>query len=171
MRFVELEIERHDWAALECGCGRSAAHVASDLLRLARANTASECTTDVIDNGHVLLPDVLFEPSVPTVSVALAALADDVSLHARQEYTRLLLCLVGDNGQSFEAAHAGRDLVAECTQAAKSGIWLLYAEIFAGRSVVSASYAYEALTFIEDDADRLARVQAAAGELLARDLR
>jgi hypothetical protein len=171
VKLVELEIERHDWAALRCGCGRSAAHVAVDLLRLARASTSSECTTAIIDNGDVLLPDVLFEPSVPTVSIALAALADDIPLHARQEYAKLLLCLVGDNGQSFEAARAGRDLVAECIQAAKSGIWLLYAEIFAGRSVVAASYAYETLTLIEDDADRLARVQAAAGELLPWNLR
>ncbi|WP_067132149.1 hypothetical protein [Microtetraspora malaysiensis] len=171
MKLVELEIERHDWAALQCGCGQSAAHVASDLLRLAKANTSGECTTDIIDNGHVFLPDVLFAPSVPTVSVALAALADDVPLHAREQYTGLLLCLVGDNGQSFEAVRAGRDLVAECIQAAKSGIWLLYAEIFAGRSVTVASYAYETLTLIEDDTDRLARVQAAAGELLAWNLR
>ncbi|MFI9331214.1 hypothetical protein ACIGZJ_27230 [Kitasatospora sp. NPDC052868] len=170
MKLVELEIKRHDWTKLRCGCGMSAAHVATDLVKLARSDKESGFDIEMLD-GHVLMPSVLFEPSVPTVSVALAALADDISPSARGKFLELLLLLVAGEGQATELALQGRDLVIECVSVAKSGIWLLYSEVFSGRSIDAASYAYEALTLIEDDADRLEHVRIAAGEFLRWDLR
>ncbi|WP_370937637.1 hypothetical protein [Amycolatopsis sp. cg13] len=74
----------------------------------------------------------------------------------RAKFLELLLFLVGEAGQSERAEREGRDLAAECAAAAKSGIWLLYAEIFSGRRVDAAAYAYETLSLVEEDEERLA---------------
>ncbi|MFE9606841.1 hypothetical protein [Streptomyces hokutonensis] len=170
MKLVELEIERHDWANLRCGCGLPATHVAADLKQLVGSTEEDGFDIESLD-GHVLMPSVLFEPSVPTVSVALAALADDVSSSARDKCLDLLLLLVAGEGQATESSLAGRDLVDECISAAKFGMWLLYSEIFSGRSVDASSNAYEVLSLIEDDADRLDRVRVTGGDFLRWDLR
>lgn len=170
MEIVELEIARHNWSALQCGCKGSASHVAATLLRLARAETDEEASFEGID-GHVFAPSVLYELAVPVVSVALASLADDLSSVARNSFLELLLLLVSGEGQSPEAVRQGRDLPNECVATARNGIWLLYSEMFSGRSVDSAGYAYEALTLIEPDTTRLNRAQAAAGDRLPWDLR
>lgn len=170
MELVELEIARHDWAALPCGCGGSAAHLAADLSRMAGATTEQDADIELL-SGHVFSPVVLYEPAVPAVSVALAALADDLAAPAREGFLELLGMLVAGESQSFEAAARGRDLPAECIAAAQPGIWLLYSEVFAGRSPRAVAEAYETLTLIDADADRLARVQTAAGERLPWNLR
>ncbi|GII88354.1 hypothetical protein Ssi03_63440 [Sphaerisporangium siamense] len=169
MNLVKLEIERHRWDEMQCGCDRSAAHVATDLLRLAQGGERG-FDVETLD-GHVYISSVLFEPSVPTVSVALAALADDISPDARQGFLEVLLYLVAGEGQSIKAEAEGRDLIDECIHAARSGIWLLYSEMFSGRSVDAAGYAYDVLTQVDDDDDRVRRAQAAAADLLPWDLR
>lgn len=170
MELVELEIACHDWAALDCGCDRSATHVAADLSRMARATTAEDADIEML-SGHVFIPSVLYEPAVPAVSVALAALADDVAPPAREGMLELLSMLSAGEGQAMDAAARGRDLPAECIAAIRPGIWLLYSEVFAGRSLRAAAHAYETLTLIDANANRLARVQAAAGDRLPWDLR
>lgn len=170
MKLVELEIARHDWPGEHCACGRSAEHVAEDLRRLAGAEESSGLGTEVFE-GHVFVSSFVHEPAVPVVSVALAALADDVSDYARTKFLELLLFLLGDDGQSERAAEEGRNLAAECAAAAEPGIWLLYSEVFSGRSVDSAAYAYETLSLLEKNEDRLELAKAAAGELLPWDLR
>ncbi|MBB5627060.1 hypothetical protein [Sphaerisporangium krabiense] len=171
MNLVKLEIERHRWDGMQCGCDRSAAHVATDLLRLAQGG--GEHGFDVVEtlDGHAYIPSVLFEPSVPAVSVVLAALADDISPDAREGFLEALLHLVAGEGQSIKAEAEGRDLISECIDAAKSGIWLLYSEMFSGRSVGAAGYAYEVLTLVDEDEDRVRRAQAAAAHFLPEDLR
>jgi hypothetical protein len=170
VELVELEIARHDWAALPCGCGRSAAHVAADLSRMARATAPEDADIELL-SGHVFIPSVLYEPAVPAVSVALAALADDVAPPAREGFLELLLMLSSGEGQDTDAAARGRDLPAECIAAIRPGVWLLYSEVFSASSVGAAGHAYETLTLVETDADRLARVQTAAGDRLPWDLR
>ncbi|MDO3700958.1 hypothetical protein Q3W71_04605 [Micromonospora sp. C28SCA-DRY-2] len=165
---VELEIARNDWDALRCGCGGSAAHVAEELLALARAE--DDARFEVLE-GHVMTPEVLLEPALPVVSVALAALADRVAPPARLKFLEMLLLIVSAESQSAELALLGRDLPGECRSAAATGLWLLYSEVFAGASVGSSSYAYEILTIIEEDPDRLERVREAAGDRLSWDLR
>ncbi|UOX90826.1 hypothetical protein MUY14_09430 [Amycolatopsis sp. FBCC-B4732] len=170
MKLVELEIARHDWSREHCACGRSAEHVAEDLRRLAGADEASGFGTDALE-GHVFVSSFIHEPAVPVVSVALAALADDISDYARAKFLELLLFLVDDDGQSERAAQEGRNLAAECAAAAVPGIWLLYSEVFSGRRVDSAAYAYETLSLVERNEDRLELARAAAGDLPPWDLR
>ena len=170
MKLVEIEIARHDWSQEHCACDQSAVHVAEDLMRLARADESSDFGTEIFE-GHVFVSSFVHGPAVPAVSVALAALADDVSDYARAKFLELLLFLVGDDGQSERAAQEGRNLAAECVAVAKSGIWLLYSEMFSGRRVDAAAYAYETLSLIEENEDRLELARVAAGELLPWDLR
>ncbi|MFB9926935.1 hypothetical protein ACFORO_19460 [Amycolatopsis halotolerans] len=170
MKLLHLEITRHDWSREHCACGRSATHVADDLMRLARADESSGFGTEIFE-GHVFVSSFVHEPAVPVVSVVLAALADDVSDYARAKFLELLLFLVGDDGRSERAEREGRDLAAECAAAAKPGIWLLYAEIFSGRRADAAASAYETLSLIEEDEERLDLARVAAGELLPWDLR
>jgi hypothetical protein len=170
VNLLEREVERHDWAGMRCGCGRSAEHVAADLLRLARSGEASGLSVQTFD-GHLYSPAALFEPSVPVVSVILAALADDISVYARTKLVVLLAYLVSGEATAMEPHQEGRDLVEECVAAARDGIWLLYAEMLSGRSVPAASNAYEALELIEEDEDRLAHFHSAAAQFLRWDLR
>lgn len=170
MDVVEAEIAGQDWSSLRCGCGASARHLADDLLRLARAERTDDVECDVL-GGHVMRPSVLLEPALPVVSVALAALADQTAPSVRFTFLEMLLLIVAGEGQAAELALQGRDLVEECRMAARSGIWLLYSEVFSGRSVGSASYAYEILTLIDEDEDRVSRFRVAAGERLSEDLR
>ncbi|WP_320069888.1 hypothetical protein [Micromonospora sp. RTGN7] len=170
MEIVRLEVAGHDWKSLRCGCGRSAKHLGKDLLSLARAETDAEAERIALE-GHVWQPSVVFEPALPVVSVALAALADNASPAARFIFLETLLFLVGDNGQTGELARQGRDLPAECVAAAQSGIWLLYREVFSGATVGASSYAYEILTIIDEGSDRLDRVKAAPCARLRFDLR
>ncbi|WP_328976523.1 hypothetical protein [Streptomyces canus] len=39
MGLIDVEVSRHDWSALRCGCGKTAEHLAGDLLRLAAAQS------------------------------------------------------------------------------------------------------------------------------------
>lgn len=169
MRLVELEIGRHDWAGMPCGCQRSAEHVGSALLKLAHADSVNKIQLGYIDN-HVDVQGVLYEPAVPAVSVALAALADDVAPPARRVFCDLLLNLIAGDGQSQTSRAAGRDLVAECVAAARLGIWTLYSEIFHGESIDARSYCYEILAQIEVDHGRIESVQNVVAEGLAPDL-
>lgn len=172
MEIVELEIAGHDWKSLRCGCGRSAAHLAGDLLKLARAQSDSDVDRVALDDHVMVPPGLLVEPALPVVSVALAALADETSPAARFTFLKTLLVLAGGGeGQTFELDRQGRDLPAECAAAAESGIWLLYREVFSGLTMGAVSYAYEILTLIDADEERLDRVRVAAGARLSEDLR
>lgn len=168
MNLVELEIRRYNWAEILCGCGRRASHLEADFLRLIRPDRARR-DTDILD-GHVLLPSVLYPPAVPLVSIALAVLSTEAPNLVREEFAKLLLFLLSGEGQAIELEGTGRDLIAECSIVAREGLWTLYSELAAGRSVVAASYAYEALTLIEEDVDRLALAQVAYKENLRTDL-
>ncbi|MBQ0894361.1 hypothetical protein KBX37_14855 [Micromonospora sp. U56] len=171
MEIVELEIAGHDWKSLRCGCGRSAAHLAGDLLKLARAQSDSDVDRVALDGHFMVSPSVLMEPALPMVSVALAALADKTSLAARFTFLKALLFIIAGEGQPFELARQGRDLPAECAAAAQGGIWLLYREVFSGLTMGAVSCAYEILTLIDADEERLDRVRVAAGARLSDDLR
>ncbi|WP_157880052.1 hypothetical protein [Streptomyces natalensis] len=169
MKLAETEINRYDWARLRCGCGQPATHVAVDLLQIAGVVGEDRPDTGICD-GHVFASAVLFEPALAAVSVALAALADDISLAARRAFSELLLLLVASEGQPTQLVLEGRDLIGECITSARNGIWLLYSEVLSGRCVDAASNAYETLSIIDENDDRISRVQAAAGDLLRSDL-
>jgi len=140
------------------------------LVQLARAQSAAEADQyQVVD--HVLNAVYLTAPSVPAASVALAALTGDISDAARQAFTDLLLSLAAGEGQALDPALAGRDLVAECHAAIRKGLWVLYAQVLRPTSVDAASNAFETLSLVEEDEDRLDRVREVAAENLRWDLR
>lgn len=166
----DVELGRYDWAALACGCGGPADHLPGEFRRLAAASSDSEATLNGIFD-HVSVNEVLYEPAVPAASVTLAALAGELAVPARRSFLELLLGLVAGESQAFNVADPGRDLLEECRFATASGIWLLHAEVFAGRGPALVSLAYELLTLVEEDEERLSLVQSAAGERLRWDLR
>lgn len=168
---VELETGRQDWAAAQCGCGAQATHVVDDLRWLNAGGDGNEFIDTQRFAGHVYDPSLVYEPGVLVVKVALAALASDVPIPVRRIYSALLLYCTSSEAQPHSAVNAGRDLIAECLDVARGGIWLLYAEIFSGRNIDTASNAYETLALVEVDQARLARVQEVAADLLPWHLR
>ncbi|WP_147454999.1 hypothetical protein [Saccharothrix australiensis] len=170
VELFELELGRYDWAAMRCGCDRSelAGHLPEILRRAAAAATPKEARElwNAIDYHLLPAGHVLAEPSLPTLHVLLAALADGVPERSRAEILHLILALIGDNGQVASPVFAGRSLVDECRAAARAGLWIFYAEVLSGDSVGSATTAFEIAQILDDDEERLNRVQAAAGERL-----
>ena len=57
MRLIEGEIGRYDWSAFECGCTKTAAHLADDLLRLAAAQSSEEARALHIEN-HAMIQSI-----------------------------------------------------------------------------------------------------------------
>jgi hypothetical protein len=163
MRLVEPEIALMNWAGMRCGCGHSAEHVAEDLLRAARGQARG--IAGALD-GHVWSAPVLFLPAPAVTRVALAALADDLSPGTRNDFLDLLQCMVAGDGTDFEAAAQQLDLPELCREIATQGLWLLYAEVVSGRSLSAAGTAFEILTVVEANRQRLHGVRDSAGELL-----
>ena len=163
MRLVELEIALRNWADMPCGCGRSAEHTAMNLLHAAQGATRG--LVGALE-GHVWSVPALFASAPAVTAVCLAALSDDLPSQARSEFLDLLLCLVAGDGTDFGPAADGLDLSRLCQQTAGHGLWLLYEEVASGRSVEAAGTAFEILTVVETDRERLRRVRDHAGDLL-----
>lgn len=169
MNLIDVEIERYDWSAMLCGCGASAAHVATDL----RALVEGEGDLDRLwmSLGDHLLPrgHILVEPAVAALSVSLAAVASGVDDPARTRLLDLVLRFVGDNLQVAGFDH--RSLLDECQAAANRAMWLFYAEIFFGASESAVSTAFEIVDVLEDDRVRFESVREAVRDRLRWDLR
>ncbi|MER6386944.1 hypothetical protein ABT236_00520 [Streptomyces sp. NPDC001523] len=172
LELVEMEIRRHDWSAMLCGCGESADHVPALLLELAgQAEKGDGIGYDGVER-HVVSPaDMFLEPSLPVVSVIMAVLASRTSAYSRDAYTQMLLFILTADTQAPVPALRGRDVAAECEAEVRRGLWHLYAEVLSGASIDSGSYAYEILTLLEEDQERLKQLQGTAGERLPWDLR
>ena len=163
MGLAQLEIALQDWAGTPCGCGRSAGHVAEDLLWVAQGQARS--AVGALE-GHAWSVPVLFLPAPAVTSVALAALADDLPPEARDQFLDLLQHMVAGDGTDFKGAARGLDLPALCRDIAAQGLWLLYREVASGRSVPAAGTAFEILSVVETNRARLQGVRDNAGELL-----
>ncbi|ETA71063.1 hypothetical protein ActroDRAFT_0084 [Actinospica robiniae DSM 44927] len=105
---------------------------------------------------------MLYSPAPAVAEVALAALADDLSQQAHEQFLELLNSLV--HGE-------GTDLPEACERLASRGIWLLYRELALDRSINATATAFELLATLEPDRDRLRRAQIALGESLPWDYR
>ncbi|WP_377273444.1 hypothetical protein [Peterkaempfera sp. SMS 1(5)a] len=165
MRLIEMEIARRDWQRMICGCGKHAGHLAENLLRLAGHGPSPE-PSHVSFEEHVWSPVGLREPAPVVASVALAALAGDMDLAARQWFLDLLHSLVAGEGTDWVSAGRGLDLPKMCQDVAVQGMWLLYEEVMSNRSVNTAGTAFEILTVVEPDRDRLQRVREIAAAWL-----
>ncbi|MFI1094430.1 hypothetical protein [Streptomyces sp. NPDC020917] len=111
---VRAELERVDWAALECGCGGSAEHVPLLIETIITAGTPRDMIGYTLD-GHVEVGTVVFACTPPAVSVIMAALAGELSALARGVLLQTL---------SFVAASSdGSGLEAACRRNAQQGFW------------------------------------------------
>ncbi|MGW2517194.1 hypothetical protein ACWC09_09195 [Streptomyces sp. NPDC001617] len=145
MPLIDLEIGRYDWSGLRCGCGKSAVHLADDLMRLAGAQTREEASALRIDD-HAMIQSFPQEPAVPVAAVLMAALAGDLSLGARTQCLELLAGLVfSDDDDSSE----------RCQEIAREGLWTLYRDLWSNASPDLVYYAYYILRIIETDEERL----------------
>ena len=145
VRLIDVEIGRHDWAAFECGCAETAAHLADDLRLLAEAQSSQEARALHIEN-HALIQSFPQEPAAPVTSVLMAALAGDLSDGARFVCLDLLGRLVDtDDEQSAEV----------CQEIARQGLWLLYRDMWSDTFPGMVSNAYYVLSVIESDQERL----------------
>ncbi|WP_143466529.1 hypothetical protein [Lentzea kentuckyensis] len=157
---VELEILRHDWAAMTCGCGSSAQHLQEDLLDLAGAGKATNLSEHLLPAGEVLV-----EVSLPALRVLLAIIASDPPGAARLECYWLVTGLVGNNVSRGEG-----DLMPAMRAAAREALWVFYAEVLSGRSAGMAGYAFEILYLLEEDEDRLEDLRNVADRRLPNDI-
>jgi hypothetical protein len=113
VRLIDVEVGRYDRQAFACGCGKSAAHLADDLVRLARAQTREEADELRIDD-HALIQSFPQEPAVPVTAVLMAALSGDLTLGARVACLDLLLRFVDTDDE---------DLAERCRSLARQGLW------------------------------------------------
>ncbi|WP_427920943.1 hypothetical protein [Streptomyces sp. cg40] len=160
MGLIDVEVGRYDWSAIRCGCGKTAEHLAGDLLRLAAAQSREEARALHIED-HALIQSFPQEPAVPVTSVLMAALAGDLSHGARIQCLDLLIRLVDtDDDESADM----------CQQIARQGLWGVYRDLWSGASRGLVGYAYEILQVIETDEDRLRAVRGSGQLNLPDDL-
>ncbi|WP_407110276.1 hypothetical protein ACE1N8_11595 [Streptomyces sp. DSM 116494] len=168
MDLFEVELQKVAWERTECGCGESAAHLPDkirSLFFLSEGHGDGEAFTTAL-NDHVMTPaDALLPASAAFVPVACAALTGPLSEPARRETLGWILRILGP------AVDSDDPIAAECVEAARRGLWVLYAEVMHGESEAGAAYAFESLMLIEEDLERLRAVQEAAGDRLPWDLR
>jgi hypothetical protein len=145
MRLIDVEIGRYDWSAFECGCTRTAAHLADDLRRLVEAQSEEEARALHIEN-HALIQSIPQPPAEAVASVLMAALAGELSPGARFVCLDLLGGLVFNDGEYSEE---------RCQEIARQGLWLLYRDVWSGDSPGIVANAYYVLRAIETEEQRL----------------
>jgi hypothetical protein len=147
MQAVRIEIDRHDWDAMRCGCGHSAAHLPAALLRLITVRAEGEATLADIDD-HVMIQSNLMDPAPAATAVALAALADPgiTTPVARTASLELLLDVSAGDTVQQEA----------CEALIRGGIWILSRELATHPSTTARGHAYETLSNLGTEQDRLA---------------
>ncbi|MEU8774370.1 hypothetical protein [Streptomyces sp. NPDC048606] len=165
MRQVEDEIARQDWKGMRCGCGRSAAHIARELLRITAGGARDEATSRDFEQ-HVWSPVVLYEPAPAVTSVLLAALAAEPAPDTRFRLLDLLQSLVTGEGTDPDSARRGLDLPELCRERAARGIELLHREVLSNRSPGAAGAAFEILTVLDPDRARLRDLRETAADWL-----
>ena len=145
MRLIDVEIGRYDWSAFECGCTRTAAHLADDLRRLVEAQSEEEARALHIEN-HALIQSIPQPPAEAVASVLMAALAGELPPGARFVCLDLLGGLVFNDGEYSEE---------RCQEIARQGLWLLYRDVWSGDSPGIVANAYYVLRAIETEEQRL----------------
>lgn len=145
MGLIDAEIGRHVWSAFECGCGKSAAHLADDLKLLAEAWSGEEARAVRIDN-HALIQSFPQEPAAPVAAVLMAALSGDLNLGALVVSLDLLLRLVDNDDE---------DSAEICQFIARQGFWGLYRDLWSDAHSDLVIYAYLVLGAVETDGQRL----------------
>ncbi|WP_457499688.1 hypothetical protein [Streptomyces sp. SS8] len=114
-------------------------------------------------DNHVYIQSNLMEPAVAAAGMVAAAVADPlVPLMWRRSLLLVLDCLCTGEQDGVAAA---------CLQAVRGCSWALYEEIASGRSVSAAGYAFELLSLMPEEKERLKFFQERHWEDLPWDLR
>ncbi|MFJ2832729.1 hypothetical protein ACIPC1_35135 [Streptomyces sp. NPDC087263] len=160
MNILSIEIARHDWGRMTCGCLGTGEHIPVDFLRSLEGPPPDREGEGWADN-HAFVQSNLMQPAVATASIVMAALTRGVPAEHRRQLMLVLHALA--NGEQDDVAE-------ECQETIRSGAWLLYEEISSGRNIDAASYAYELLELIEGESNRLEDFHAAVRQNLPSDL-
>ncbi|MCP2341140.1 hypothetical protein [Actinomadura rupiterrae] len=165
MELVRAELSDPSWEELPCGCGRPASHLREILADLASREVRELNVLDDLE-GHVYFPSSILAPARRVIEFCFAVLADDVPIGAREIFTELLLTILSGEGQPVEIIESGRDLVGECFEAATPGTWLLSREVISSKSIISARFAFDVLSILNEEPLRLANLQRIAADRL-----
>ncbi|GHI90486.1 hypothetical protein Sxan_78500 [Streptomyces xanthophaeus] len=149
MRAYIVELERHDWASLRCGCGDSGAHIPSSFTALLEARTQAETIGYTLD-GHLERNAMLFQVAPYATPVILAALAEDLPPFTRSHLLNILWYLVTGESHETEVEAGFPGLEMECRSAVAEGIWLIYKEAASG----DGETALDILEFTDSDSVR-----------------
>ncbi|MFD3437672.1 hypothetical protein ACFWU3_09240 [Streptomyces sp. NPDC058685] len=164
MRASRFELERHDWAALRCGCRESGAHLPETFSRLLEARTIEETVGHRLD-GHLEEQSMLFQVAPHAVPVILAALQEeDLPAFVRSHFLTVLWRLVTGESHRSEAEAGSPDLEEECCAGAREGIWLLYHEAVSG----DVETALDILEFVDPDEARFEAFRSALQDRLKK---
>jgi hypothetical protein len=120
---VRAELERTDWASLECGCGASADHVPLLIEAIIVAGTPRDMIGYTLE-GHVENSTVIFACTPSAVGVIMAALAGELSPLARRVLLQTL-SFVAAGSSDHESDTVGARLGDACRNHAQDGFWRL----------------------------------------------
>ncbi|WP_299542243.1 hypothetical protein [uncultured Streptomyces sp.] len=149
---AEIEIDRIRWEDFRTLDGR-ANEVPRALRRLFAAGGEDEVMGAYWElENVVVVQGKLHSAALPTVSVLLAGLLDEMSADARDAVVELLLQIVTGESDKDEVALGNADLGDQCRAAARNGLWLVYRELGTRRREMAEAV----LEHIENDKPRLA---------------
>jgi hypothetical protein len=145
---IESELSKTDWSHVtEAGGPATAVPLALRELFAARSPTEVEHAYWKLEN-HVVVQGQLFEAAIYVIPVLLAALATpERPRFVRIGILELLFQIVHGVTHEDEKKRGLADIDVRCKTAARTGLWLLYREVFAGEKEA----ALEVLRAIEDD--------------------
>lgn len=130
MGVAEHIIASTRWSALREATG-TAERVGSGLSRLLSAATPDEADRAYWEvENHAVVQGSLFEAAEASVSVLVAAFADERPRHVRIAALELLFQLL--SGAPAAAHEVPRDIVERCRSAAREGLWCLAREAASG---------------------------------------
>lgn len=152
MRASLIELGRHDWASLRCGCGETGAHLPFSFTALIGADSLEETVGYTLD-GHLEQQSMLFQVAPHAVPVILAALAEELPQFVRSHFLEMLWYLVAGESHASEVDAGLGDLEIECRAAVGEGIWLIYKEASSGDSET----ALDILEFADPDSVRFSQ--------------
>ena len=143
--FVKEELARHDWTALDCGCGDSAEHVPMLFETILTAGTEQELRGYGL-GGHVECDGDLFACTPAAVGVVMAALTGEPSALARDTLLFTLWRIV-------TAEFAPAEITQRVGTAVTEGLWPLVRIGLTGRPHVADTIA-TVLRLLDADGER-----------------
>ncbi|MER6449021.1 hypothetical protein [Streptomyces venezuelae] len=132
---VAVEIARHDWESIECGCGRSAGHLVDAVRDAAEGHPSAFHALE----GHVFFAEHLKPPAPAVCGVLMAVWAAHPPRQATREallWTLLALLCTVDDGGTHEAGLHG-----QCAAFIRTGVDGFRREVGTAPGSGTAAYA------------------------------